>query len=209
MAIQMATMVFAIAAYLIGSLSFAVMVSRMFGLPDPHHYGSGNPGATNVLRTGRKLAAALTLAGDTGKGALAVVLARHFAADYGVDMNGIALVALAVFLGHLYPVFFRFKGGKGVATALGILCAIDVWLGLATLASWLVVMLFFRMVSLASITAAVLAPFVTAWLFGSASPLLPGVLAIAALLIYRHKENIQRLRAGQEARIGGNKRDPA
>ncbi len=206
---QMATMVFAIAAYLIGSLSFAVIVSRMFGLPDPHDYGSGNPGATNVLRTGRKLAAALTLAGDTGKGALAVVLARYFAADYGVDMNGIALVALAVFLGHLYPVFFRFKGGKGVATALGILCAIDVWLGLATLASWLVVMLFFRTVSLASIVAAVLAPFFTAWLFGSASPLLPGVLAIAALLIYRHKENIQRLRAGQEARIGANKRDPA
>ena len=205
----MATMVFAVAAYLIGSLSFAVIVSRMFGLPDPHGYGSGNPGATNVLRTGRKLAAALTLAGDTGKGALAVVLARHFAADYGVDTNGIALVALAVFLGHLYPVFFRFKGGKGVATALGILCAIDVWLGLATLASWLVVMLFFRMVSLASIVAAVLAPFYTAWLFGSASPLLPGVLAISALLIYRHKENIRRLLAGQEARIGANKQDPA
>ena len=209
MSIQMATMVFAIAAYLIGSLSFAVIVSRMFGLPDPHNYGSGNPGATNVLRTGRKLAAALTLAGDTGKGALAVVLARHFAADYGVDTNGIALAALAVFLGHLYPVFFRFKGGKGVATALGILCAIDLWLGFATLASWLVVMLFFRMVSLASIIAAVLAPFFTAWLFGAASPLLPAVLAIAALLIYRHRENIQRLLAGKEARIGAKKQDPA
>ena len=205
----MATAVFIVAAYLIGSLSFAVIVSRLFALPDPHNYGSGNPGATNVLRTGKRLAAALTLAGDTGKGALAVILARHFAADYGVGMNGIALVALAVFLGHLYPVFFRFKGGKGVATALGILCAIDPWLGLATLASWLIIMLFFRIVSLASIIAAVFAPFYTGWLFGTASPLLPGVLAIAALLVYRHKDNIRRLLAGQESRIGAKKQDPA
>ena len=201
----MATIVYAIAAYLIGSLSFAVIVSRAFGLPDPHSYGSGNPGATNVLRTGKKLAAALTLAGDTLKGALAVVLARHFAADYGVETSGIALVALAVFLGHLYPVYFGFRGGKGVATALGILCAIDPWLGFATLASWLVIMLFFRMVSLASIIAAVFAPFYTAWLFGTSSPLLPGVLAIAALLVYRHKENIGRLLAGTESRIGAKK----
>lgn len=201
----MATIVFAVAAYLIGSLSFAVIVSRLFGLPDPHSYGSGNPGATNVLRTGKKLAAALTLAGDTGKGALAVLLARHFAADYGVDMSGIALAAVAVFLGHLYPVFFRFKGGKGVATALGILCAVNLWLGLATLASWLVVMLIFRIVSLASIIAAVFAAFYTAWLFGTASPLLPAVLAIAALLVYRHRENIRRLLAGQESRIGAKK----
>ena len=207
----MATVVFAVAAYLIGSLSFAVIVSRMFGLPDPHSYGSGNPGATNVLRTGKRLAAALTLAGDTGKGALAVVLARHFATDYGVDTAGIALAAVAVFLGHLYPVFFRFKGGKGVATALGILCAINLWpnLGLATLASWLVVMLAFRIVSLASIIAAVFAPLCTAWLFGTASPLLPGVLAIAALLIYRHKENIRRLLAGTESRIGAKKQGAA
>lgn len=205
----MATIVFAVAAYLIGSLSFAVIVSRLFALPDPHSYGSGNPGATNVLRTGKKLAAALTLAGDTGKGVLAVILAKVFAADYGVDTSGIALVALAVFLGHLYPVFFRFKGGKGVATALGILCAIDIWLGLATLASWLLIMLIFRTVSLASIIAAVFAPFYTAWLFGTASPLLPGVLAIAALLIYRHKDNIRRLLAGEESRIGAKKQDPA
>jgi len=203
----MATLAFVIAAYLIGSLSFAVIVSRMFRLPDPHSYGSGNPGATNVLRTGRKLAAALTLAGDTGKGALAVILARHFAADYGVAMSGIGLVALAVFLGHVYPLFFRFKGGKGVATALGILCALNLWLGLATLASWLVIVLFFRMVSLASIIAAVFAPFYTAWLFGTASPLLPAVLAIALLLVYRHKENIQRLLAGKENRIGAKKPD--
>ena len=205
----MPTIVFVVAAYLIGSLSFAVIVSRMFGLPDPHSYGSGNPGATNVLRTGKRLAAALTLVGDTGKGALAVILARHFAADYGVDMTGIALVTVAVFLGHLYPVFFGFKGGKGVATALGILCAVNLWLGLATLASWLVIMLIFRVVSLASIIAAVFAPFYTGWLFGTASPLLPGVLAIAALLIYRHKENIQRLLSGQESRIGAKKQDPA
>jgi len=203
----MATIVFAIAAYLIGSLSFAVIVSRMFGLPDPHSYGSGNPGATNVLRTGKTLAAALTLAGDTGKGALAVVLARYFGADYGVNMSGVALVALAAFLGHVYPVFFRFKGGKGVATALGILCAVNLWLGLATLATWLVIMLIFRMVSLASIIAAVFAPFYTGLLFGTASPLLPGVLAIAVLLIYRHKENIRRLLAGQESRIGTKKPD--
>jgi len=204
----MATIAFAVAAYLIGSLSFAVIVSRLFGLPDPHSYGSGNPGATNVLRTGKKVAAALTLAGDCGKGIAAVIMARYFAADYGVDMSGIALVALAAFLGHLWPVFFRFKGGKGVATALGILCAINLWLGLATLASWLLIVSIFRMVSLASIVAAVFAPFYTAWLFGTASPLLPGVLAIAALLIYRHKENIRRLLAGQESRIGAKKQDP-
>ena len=205
----MTTIVFAVAAYLIGSLSFAVIVSRAFGLPDPHSYGSGNPGATNVLRTGRKLAAALTLAGDTGKGALAVILARLFAADYGVGAGGIALVALAVFLGHVYPVFFGFKGGKGVATALGILCEVNLWLGLATLASWLIIMLFFRMVSLASIIAAVFAPLYTAWLFGTASPLLPAIGALAALLIYRHKENIGRLIAGTESRIGAKKPDSA
>jgi glycerol-3-phosphate acyltransferase PlsY len=203
------TIVFAAAAYLIGSLSFAVIVSRMFGLPDPHSYGSGNPGATNVLRTGKRLAAALTLAGDTGKGALAVILARYFAADHGVDMTGIALVAVAVFLGHLYPVFFRFKGGKGVATALGILCAVNLWLGLATLASWLIIMVIFRIVSLASIIAAVFAPFYTGWLFGTASPLLPATLAIAALLVYRHRENIQRLLAGQESCIGAKKQGAA
>jgi glycerol-3-phosphate acyltransferase PlsY len=139
----------------------------------------------------------------------AVLLAKHFAADYGVDMHGIALVALAAFLGHLYPVYFRFKGGKGVATALGILCAINLWLGLATLASWLVIVAIFRMVSLASIIAAVFAAFYTGWLFGTASPLLPAVLALSALLIYRHKENIRRLLAGNESRIGAKARDAA
>jgi len=205
----MASIVFAVAAYLIGSLSFAVLVSRAFALPDPHTYGSGNPGATNVLRTGKKLAAALTLLGDCGKGAVAVLLAKQFAPDYGVDITGIAMVALAVFLGHLYPVFFRFKGGKGVATALGILCAVNLWLGLATLASWVIIVAIFRMVSLASIVAASFASFYTAWLFGTASALLPAVLAISALLIYRHKENIQRLIAGKESRIGAKKQSPA
>jgi len=205
----MATIVFVLAAYLIGSLSFAVIVSRMFGLPDPHSYGSGNPGATNVLRTGRRWAAALTLVGDTGKGWLAVALAKAYAYDFGVDTRGIALVALAAFLGHLFPIFFRFRGGKGVATALGILCAINMWLGLATLASWLVIMLFFRTVSIASIIAALFAVFYTGWLYGTASPLLPSVAALAALLIYRHKENIQRLRAGTENRIDAKKQDSA
>jgi acyl phosphate:glycerol-3-phosphate acyltransferase len=138
-----------------------------------------------------------------------VLLARYFAADFGVGTAGIALVALAVFLGHLYPLYFRFKGGKGVATALGILCAVNLWLGLATLATWLVIVLIFRMVSLASIVAAVFAPFYTAWLFGTASALLPGVLAIAALLIYRHKENVQRLLDGSESRIGAKKQSEA
>ena len=125
-----------------------------------------------------------------------------------MDLGGVALAALAVFLGHLYPVFFHFKGGKGVATALGILCAINIWLGLATLASWLVIVLIFRMVSLASIIAGLFAPFYTALLFGTASALLPGVLAISALLIYRHRENIQRLLAGKESRIGAKKKEP-
>ncbi len=203
----MATLVFALAAYLIGSLSFAVIVSWMFGLPDPHSYGSGNPGATNVLRTGKRLAAALTLLGDAGKGWLAVIAAKVFAIDYGVGTAGVAAVALTVFLGHLYPVFFGFKGGKGVATALGILCAISLWLGGATFASWLVIVVIFRMVSLASIIAAMFAAFYTGFLYGTASPLLPAVLAIAALLIYRHKDNVKRILAGNENRLGAGKRN--
>jgi glycerol-3-phosphate acyltransferase PlsY len=204
----MATVIFVAIAYLVGSLSFAVIVSRMFGLPDPRDYGSGNPGATNVLRTGKNLAAALTFLGDAGKGWLAVIMARYVAADYGVDMQGIALVGFAAFLGHLYPVFFRFKGGKGAATALGILFALNLWLGLATTVSWLLIVLFFRIVSLASIIAAVFAPLYTGWLFGTSSPLLPGVLALSVFLVYRHKENIQRLLAGTESRIGEKKPVP-
>jgi len=145
----MATAVFILTAYLIGSLSFAVIVSRAFALPDPRSYGSGNPGATNVLRTGKKLAALLTLIGDGGKGWLAVFLALRYAAEDGVDATGVAACAVAVFLGHIFPVFFRFKGGKGVSTAGGILLAVNPWLGVAAIATWFVIALFFRYSSLA------------------------------------------------------------
>jgi len=152
----MAAAAFVIAAYLIGSLSFAVIVSRALSLPDPRSYGSGNPGATNVLRTGRKLAALLTLLGDGGKGWLAVFLAARYAPDYGVDAAGVAGCAIAVFVGHIFPVFFRFTGGKGVATAGGILLAINPWLGAATLATWVIIAFFFRYSSLAAVAAAAL-----------------------------------------------------
>ncbi|HYT14858.1 MAG TPA: glycerol-3-phosphate 1-O-acyltransferase PlsY [Burkholderiales bacterium] len=201
----MAAAVFILLAYLVGSLSFAVIVSRAFGLPDPHTYGSGNPGATNVLRTGRKLAALLTLVGDAGKGWLAVYLAERYAADYGVDATGIAACAVAVFLGHLFPVFFGFRGGKGVSTALGILLAVQPWLGLATLATWIVIAVFFRYASLASLVAAVFAPlyaFFMSLLGFDLGVMLPAVILMAALLVWRHKSNILNLGAGRERRIG-------
>jgi glycerol-3-phosphate acyltransferase PlsY len=201
----MATTAFILIAYLIGSLSFAVIVSRLFGLPDPRTYGSGNPGATNVLRTGRKLASLLTLAGDTGKGWAAVFLAQHYGANYGVDAGAIAACAVAVFIGHLFPLFFGFKGGKGVATALGILLAIDVLLGIATLATWIVIALFFRYSSLAALVAAACAPFYTFFLFGAGAAL-PAVILVSALLVWRHRGNILSLLAGKESRIG-EKRD--
>jgi glycerol-3-phosphate acyltransferase PlsY len=197
----MATVAFIVIAYLVGSLSFAVLVSKAFGLPDPHRYGSGNPGATNVLRTGNKLAAALTLAGDALKGWLAVYLAQRFAWRYGVDDAGIAAVAVAVFAGHLLPVFFRFKGGKGVATAAGILFALDWRVGLGTVVSWLVIAFFFRYSSLAALVAAAFAPFATALVLGF-NVYAAAVLAIAALLVWRHAENIRKLLAGTEGRIG-------
>jgi glycerol-3-phosphate acyltransferase PlsY len=199
-----ATLVFILIAYLIGSLSFAVLVSRAFGLPDPHTYGSGNPGATNVLRTGNKLAAVLTLVGDGAKGWLAVFLAQAFAWRFGVGDAGIAAVALAVFVGHLWPVFFRFQGGKGVATAAGILFALDWRVGLGTLATWLIIALFFRYSSLAALVAAVFAPFFTALVLGF-GVYAAAVLAIAALLVWRHAENIRKLLAGTESRIGQKK----
>ncbi len=201
----MAAAVFILLAYLVGSLSFAVIVSRAFGLPDPHTYGSGNPGATNVLRTGRKLAALLTLVGDAGKGWLAVYLAERYAADYGVDATGIAACAVAVFLGHLFPVFFGFRGGKGVSTAGGILLAVQPWLGLATLATWIVIAVFFRYASLASLVAAVFAPlyaFFMSLLGFDLGVMLPAVILMAALLVWRHKSNILNLGAGRERRIG-------
>jgi glycerol-3-phosphate acyltransferase PlsY len=207
----MATAAFVLIAYLIGSLSFAVIVSRAFGLPDPRSYGSGNPGVTNVLRTGKKLAALLTLIGDSGKGWLAVFLAAHYAAGYGVEATGVAVCAVAVFLGHLFPVFFGFRGGKGVSTAGGVLLAINPWLGLATLATWIIVALFFRYSSLAAIVSAVFAPLYAFFMsllgfeLGSA---LPAVILISALLVWRHKTNILKLVAGNEHRIG-EKRDSA
>jgi len=200
----MAAAAFVIAAYLIGSLSFAVIVSRALSLPDPRTYGSGNPGATNVLRTGRKLAALLTVLGDGGKGWLAVFLAARYAPDYGVSAAGVATCAIAVFLGHVFPVFLRFAGGKGVATAGGILFAINVWLGAATLATWIVVALFFRYSSLAAVSAAGFAPLYAFFLFGM-SPALPAVILISALLVWRHKTNILNLVAGRESRIGEKK----
>jgi glycerol-3-phosphate acyltransferase PlsY len=203
----MATAAFALIAYLIGSLSFAVIVSRAFGLPDPRSYGSGNPGATNVLRTGRKLAALLTLIGDGGKGWLAVFLAVRYAAGYGVDATGVAVCVAAVFLGHLFPVFFGFRGGKGVSTAGGILIAIDFWLGLATLATWIIVAFFFRYSSLAAIAAAVFAPLYYLFLFGAREGL-PALIFMSALLVWRHKRNILNLVAGKERRIG-EKRESA
>ena len=200
----MATAAFVTVAYLIGSLSFAVIVSRALSLPDPRSYGSGNPGATNVLRTGRKLAALLTLIGDGGKGWLAVFLATRYAPDYGVGAAGVATCAIAVFLGHVFPVFFRFSGGKGVATAGGILLAVNVWLGAAAFATWAVVALFFRYSSLAAVSAAGLAPLYAFLLFGM-SPALPAVILISALLVWRHRTNMVNLVTGRESRIGEKK----
>jgi glycerol-3-phosphate acyltransferase PlsY len=199
----MPTIVFALAAYLIGSLSFAVITSKLFGLPDPRTFGSRNPGATNVLRTGRKAAAALTLLGDSAKGWLAVFLAQRFAADYGLGDAAIAVVAIAVFLGHIYPVFFGFHGGKGVATALGILLALDLWLGLGVLATWLVAAAVWRISSLSALLAAVAAP-LYAWLLLGAGVTTAAVLLLAILLLWRHKSNLQNLLAGREGRIGQN-----
>ena len=203
----MATAVFILTAYLTGSLSFAVIVSRAFSLPDPRTYGSGNPGATNVLRTGKKLAALFALIGDGGNGWLAVYLASRYAAEYGVDGTGVAACAAAVFLGHILPVFFRFKGGKGVSTAGGILLAVDPWLGVATMATWIVIALFFRYSSLAAIVSAVFAPLYYFLLFG-AREVLPALIIMSALLVWRHKANILKLVAGEERRIG-EKRDSA
>ena len=205
----MATAAFVLIAYLTGSLSFAVIVSRTFGFPDPRSYGSRNPGATNVLRMGKKLAALLTLIGDGGKGWLAVFLAARYAASYGVDATGVASCAVAVFLGHIFPVFFRFRGGKGVSTAGGVLFAINPLLGLGTLATWIIVALFFRYSSLAAIVSAVFAPlyaFFMSLLGFEVGPMLPAVILMSALLVWRHKRNILNLVAGKERRIG-EKRD--
>jgi acyl phosphate:glycerol-3-phosphate acyltransferase len=202
----------AIASYLIGSISFAVVVSHAMGLADPRSYGSGNPGATNVLRTGNKKAAILTLIGDAFKGWLPVWAVTHYGAQFGLDATGlntaIALSAIAVFLGHLYPVFFKLQGGKGVATAAGVLLAIHPALGIATLLTWLIIAFFFRYSSLAALVAAVFAPFFQVFLFGP-SRISIAVLAMSLLLIWRHRANISKLLAGKESRIGDKKKAAA
>lgn len=192
-----------IASYLIGSISFAVVVSHCMSLPDPHSYGSGNPGATNVLRTGNKWAALLTLLGDALKGFVALMLARWIV-QAQVDDWVLPWVAVAAFLGHLFPVFHGFKGGKGVATALGILLAINWVLGLFTLSTWLIVAIFMRYSSLAALISALFAPLYFVFLFGL-QPMALAIAAMSALLIYRHKGNIQKLLDGTEGRIGQKK----
>lgn len=192
-------------AYLLGSISFAVLVSRVMGLADPRSYGSHNPGATNVLRTGNKLAAALTLLGDGAKGWVAVMLARAFGPRWGLDEGAIALVALAVFVGHLYPVFHRFHGGKGVATAAGVLLALHPLLGIGALATWLLIAFFFRYSSLAALVAAVFAPLWDLFVFGP-GPNALAIAAMSALLVWRHRGNLAKLVQGKESRIGHRSR---
>ncbi len=201
-----------VAAYLLGSLSFAVIVSRAMGLNDPRTYGSKNPGATNVLRSGSKAAAVVTLLFDALKGWLPVVLVRAFGAPYGLGEGTVALVGLAAFLGHLWPVFFRFEGGKGVATALGVLLGVSGWLGLATLLTWILIAFFFRYSSLASLVAAVFAPLYyvlgggVAWVAEPSVGL--AITVMSAMLVWRHRENIRRLIKGTESRLGSKPKKP-
>lgn len=192
----MQTALCVLAGYLIGSISFAVVVSRLMRLPDPRSYGSKNPGATNVLRTGSKVAAVLTLIGDAAKGGVAVLLAPPFTPE-------LALVGLAAFLGHLYPVFHRFQGGKGVATAAGVLLALDWRVGLGTIVTWIVIAFVFRYSSLAALLAASFAPFAMLLVMGWQSAAVVGVMS--AFLVWRHKANIARLMAGTEPRLGAKK----
>ena len=193
-----------LAAYLVGSLSFAVIVSRLMGLADPRSYGSKNPGATNVLRSGNKAAAVLTLVLDALKGYVPVLLALLWRDRLGLSELAVAMVGLAAFLGHLWPVFFRFEGGKGVATAAGVLLALNPHLGAATLASWLIVAVFMRYSSLASLVAAVFAPFYQLLIWGGGD-LMVAILPMSLLLIWRHAGNIRRLLDGTESRIGQKK----
>ena len=193
-------------AYALGSISFAVVVSKAMGLPDPYTHGSKNPGATNVLRTGNKLAAVLTLLGDAAKGWVAVTIARAVLGDPASESNNmlLGLVTIAVFLGHLYPIFHGFKGGKGVATAAGILFAISWVLGLATLGTWLIVAFFMRYSSLAALCAAGFAPLYFTFLFG-VQPMCLAILVMSLLLIYRHRSNIRNLMNGTETRLAKRK----
>ena len=189
------------AAYLIGSLSFAVIISRLMGLSDPRSYGSGNPGATNVLRSGNKAAAILTLLFDALKGYVPVLLVTLFGAPWGLGEGTAALVGLAAFLGHLWPVFFRFQGGKGVATAAGVILALNPWLGAATLLTWIIIAAFFRYSSLAAIVSALFAPFYQLLIWGG-GPIAGAVAVMGLLLIWRHSANIQKLLKGTESKLG-------
>ena len=198
-----------VAAYLLGSLSFGVIVSRLMGLNDPRTFGSKNPGATNVLRSGSKAAAIVTLLLDAAKGWLPVALVAAYGTPYGLGEGTLAAVGLAAFIGHLYPVFFRFQGGKGVATALGVLLGFSAWLALATVLTFAIIAFFFRYVSLASIVAAVFAPAFyllgdgVAWQASRASLLVVAVMGV--LLVWRHSLNIDRLLAGKEVKLGAKK----
>jgi glycerol-3-phosphate acyltransferase PlsY len=194
-------MAFVVVAYLLGSVSFAVVTSRLFGLPDPHSYGSRNPGATNVLRTGNRMAAILTLVGDGAKGWLAVLLAGSLGPSFSVADWTVPAVAIAVFLGHLFPVFHRFAGGKGVATAAGIVFALSWPLGVALGVLWLVMAVGFKISSLAALTTAALLPPGAFYVFGN-SPLAWATVAIALLLFWRHRTNIRQLLTGRETTIG-------
>lgn len=197
----LATLVCALAGYLIGSVSFAVIVSRVFGLADPRTFGSKNPGATNVLRTGNKAAALITLLADALKGTLAVWLAQIFGTSYGVGEAGFALTGLAAFVGHLYPLYFGFRGGKGVATFFGVLAIVNVWLALICGVTWALIAYFLRYSSLASIVSAIVAVFGQAFGWGFDGVLIC-VTVMAALLVYRHRQNIVNLRMGKERRLG-------
>jgi len=198
---MISSLAFVAIAYLIGSVSFAVVTSKLFDLPDPHSYGSGNPGATNVLRTGNKAAAALTLVGDGMKGWLAVVLAQQLGPTFGVAAWTVPAVALAVFLGHLFPLFHGFRGGKGVATAAGIMLAMHWPLGLALAVLWAVMALGFKISSLAALATALLAPLGAFYVFGNTLAAWIWV-PIAALLFWRHRANIRQLMQGRERTIG-------
>ncbi len=197
----MNAVILALVAYLIGSVSFAVVVSRALSLPDPRSYGSRNPGATNVLRTGKKPAAALTLLGDSAKGWIAVFIAAHFAEPDAVQMT-MAIATVAVVVGHVFPIFFGFKGGKGVSTALGVLVGLNVYLALGTAVTWIVIAMFFRISSLAALVAALFAPFFAVLLYNATHPFVLGIGGVSALLVWRHKANIANLIAGTESRLG-------
>lgn len=200
----MTLLVFILLAYLLGSVSFAVVSSWIFKLPDPRTYGSKNPGATNVLRSGKKAAAVLTLLGDAGKGWLAVALAQYYAPLWGLGNEGVAVVSLAVFVGHVFPVFLRFQGGKGVATAVGVLLGLNPWVGLMAIATWLLVAAIWRISSLSALVAAALTPVYTVTMLGFQGSTL-AVLVMSLMLVWRHQSNIVNILAGKEGRIGEKK----